>query len=69
MLSLGANPRGLKPGTNTLIFSQKDMCIICFNLSPFGRTCDFQMVGGTHAEGGMQSHGGQVSTLAHAIKG
>jgi hypothetical protein len=45
------------------------MCIICFNLSPFGRTCDFQMVGGTHAEGGMQSHGGQVSTLAHAIKG
>ena len=44
------------------------MCIICFNLSPFGRRCDFQMVGGMHAEGGMQSHEGQVSTLTHANK-
>jgi hypothetical protein len=68
VLSLGAKPRGLKPGNNILILSQKICALYVFNLSPFGRTCDSQMVGGTHAEGGMQSHGGQVSTLAHAMK-
>ena len=53
MLSLGAKPRGLKPGNNILILSQKICALYVFILSPFGRTCDAKMVGGAHAEGGM----------------
>jgi hypothetical protein len=36
VLSLGAKPRGLKPGNNILLLFQKDMCILCFILS-FGK--------------------------------
>jgi hypothetical protein len=29
-MSLGAKPRGLKPGNNILILFQKDMCILFY---------------------------------------
>jgi hypothetical protein len=50
VLSLGAKPRGLKPGNNILILFQKDMCILCFILSvgKGGRT-RVMRAGGTHA--------------------
>jgi hypothetical protein len=41
VLSLGAKPRGLKPGNNILILFQKICALYVFNLSPFGRTGDF----------------------------
>jgi len=43
---LSVKPRGLSLGSNILRLFKKDMCIICFTLSSFGMTCDFQMVGG-----------------------
>jgi hypothetical protein len=50
VLSLGAKPRGLKPGNNILILFHKDMCILCFILSVGKRGCTRVMcAGGTHA--------------------
>jgi hypothetical protein len=39
---ISVKPRGLSLGNNILILFQKDICIICFTLSSFGMTCDFQ---------------------------
>ena len=50
-------PKGLSLGKNILILFQKDhVSNMFFILSSFGMTCDFQMVGGTHADGSMQLH-------------
>jgi hypothetical protein len=41
VLSLGAKPRGLKPGNNILILFQKICASYVFILSSFGRMHDF----------------------------
>jgi hypothetical protein len=45
VLSLGAKPRGLRPGNNILILFQKIWASYVFILSPFGRMHDFQSDG------------------------
>ena len=46
------------------------MCIICFNLSPFWKDmCFSKWWEARTLKERMQLHGGQVSTLAHAMKG